>query len=106
MCLSQYSMANVPMAYNEAYDTIRGTAHEMSVLGTSSFTIANQNALSGTLQKDVPHDEYETMDSIRNKDPPPLYTQVVRPDDQASSGIYETIPAEHLDNTYDEADYI
>ena len=100
----QYSMANVPMAYNEAYDTIRGTAHEMSVLGTSSFTIANQNALSGTLQKDYPHG-YETMDSIRNRDPPPPYTQVVRPDDQASSGIYETIPAEQPDNTYEEADY-
>ena len=58
------------MAYNEAYDTIRGTAHEMNVLGTSSFTIANRD----TLQKD----DYERLDSIPSMDPPPPYTQVVQ----------------------------
>ena len=59
------------------------------------------------------------MDSIQNRDPPPPYTQAVQREDQASSGIYETIPEEqassgiyesitasHLDNANDEEDCI
>jgi len=115
------------MAYNQAY----GAANEMNVLGTSSFMIASENTLTNTSQKDIPH-RYETLDSIRNRDPPPPYTQAIQPEDQASSGIYETIPEEeassgiyetipeeeassgiyetntasHLDNANDEVDYI
>ena len=115
-------MAQVPMAFNQAY----GTANEMSVLGISPFMIVNDSTLTNTSQKDIPHG-YETMDSIQNRDPPPQV--VVHPEDQASSGIYEDIPEEqassgiyetipeeqassepitasHLDIANDELDYI
>ena len=59
------------------------------------------------------------MDSIQNRDPPPPYTQAVQREDQASSGIYETIPEEqassgiyetittsHLDNVNNVVDYM
>ena len=93
------------MAYNEAYGTIRGTAHEMSVLGTSSFVIANENTSTNTLQKDDPHG-YESLDDIQNRDTPPPYTQAVQPEDRASSVIYEPIPETHLSNPNDVIDYI
>ena len=90
----------------------------MSVLGTSPFVIANENTSTNTLQKDIPH-EYETLESKRNRNLPPPHTQAVQPEDQASSGIYETIPEEqassgiyepitasHLDIANDQLDYI
>jgi len=111
-------VVQVPIAYNEAYGTIRGTAHEMSVLGTSPFVIANENTSTNTLQKDIPHG-YETLESKRNRNLPPPHTQAVQPEDQASSGIYETIPEEqansgiyetiatsHLDNVNNVVDYM
>ena len=95
------------MAYNQAYGTIRGPVHdhEMSVLGTSSFVMANENTSASTLQNDG-HPGYESMDDIRNRDTPSPYTQAVQPEDRASSVIYETIPETHLGNPNDVIDYI
>ena len=78
------------MAYNQADGTIRGPVHdhEMSVLGTSSFVMANENTSASTLQNDG-HPGYESMDDIRNRDTPSPYTQAVQPEDRASSVIYK-----------------
>ena len=91
-------MRQLLLSYNQAYDTIRGSADEMSLLGSSSFMMTNDKALSDTLQKDG-HNEYETVDGIQNSDPPP-------PEDQVSSGIYETIPGDHSENEYDPDYYL
>ena len=90
------------MAYNQAYGTNGRSAHEMSRLGTSSLMIINENALSNTLQGDF-HHEYERI--RHNSD---LLPPSAQPEDQASSGIYETIPTDvdHPDNSNDGVDYL
>ena len=98
--MSLYIICSVPqllLSYNQAYDTTRGSADEMSVLGSSSFMMTNDKALSDILQKDGHN---ETVDGIQNSDPPPP------PEDQASSGIYETIPGDHSENEYDPDYYL